>query len=145
MRSLFQSNAQVWVNPVNCIGVMGAGIAKKFALQFPDVLNYYRHACNTKTRIVPGGLIAVPQHDISPPPEWVVCLATKDHWRTPSKLEWIDSGLKSLARWSRDEQITSLAIPAIGCGLGGLDWTVVKPMIIDALGFIPGLEVYDPI
>lgn len=141
---LFKSQAQVWVNPVNCVGVMGAGLAKKFANRFPGVLNYYRHACNVEKSLRPGGIITIPQHDTTPPPTWVVCLATKDHWQNHSQLRWIDAGLLVLAAWCRDEQITSLAIPAIGCGLGGLQWSVIRPLIVDRLGFIPGLEIYEP-
>lgn len=142
MADLFQSKAQVWVNPVNCVGVMGAGVAKKFASKFPDVLNYYRHVCNVQKSMQPGFIITM-RHD-APPPSWVVCLATKDHWKNPSKLTWIADGLDNLASWCKEEQISSLAIPAIGCGLGGLDWSVVRPMIESRLGFLPGLEVYDP-
>ncbi len=141
---MFRSQAQVWVNPVNCVGVMGAGLAKKFANRFPGVLNSYRHACAEPKTLFPGNIIVLPQHDTTPPPKWVVCFATKDHWRNPSKIEWIEAGLVVLVDWCKDHEISSLAIPAIGCGLGGLQWSVVRPMIVDSLGFIPGLEIYEP-
>lgn len=139
---LFSSTAQVWVNPVNCVGVMGAGIAKKFASKFPGMLNYYRHVCIEQKSVRPGYIITM-QHD-APPPSWVVCLATKDHWKNPSQLSWIADGLDNLAQWCKEYHIESLAMPAIGCGLGGLDWNIVRPMIESRLGFLPGLEVYDP-
>jgi len=142
MSNLFDSSAQVWVNPVNCVGVMGKGIAKQFAIRFPDMLNYYEHACKVEKSIRPGTIYTVPHAPA--PPNWIVLLATKDHWRDSSKLAWVIDGLDNLAHWCKDEGITSLAIPAIGCGLGNLDWSVVRPLIFDRLGFIPGLEVYEP-
>lgn len=140
---IFRSQAQVWVNPVNCVGVMGAGLAKKFAIRFPGMLNLYRHACKSKT-LTPGNILALPQHDIIPPPEWVVCFATKDHWRNASQIEWIEAGLVVLAEWCKDQEISSLAIPAIGCGLGGLSWSVVRPLIASSLAVVKGLEIYEP-
>lgn len=144
MPNLFDSKAQVWVNPVNCVGVMGAGLAKQFANRFPNMLQSYRYACLKHHSLEPGDILVSQQDNAPSMPEWVVCLATKNHWRNPSKIEWIDSGLQKLAVWSRDNKISSLAIPAIGCGLGGLNWKIVRPKIVETLGFIDNLEIYEP-
>jgi len=142
--NIFDSKAQVWVCPVNTKGVMGAGIAKKFANQFPSVLHHYRKACLSKKILQPGGILPIKQQDVPPPPTWIVCLATKDHWKYPSRIQWIHDGLDSLTAWCENENITSLAIPAIGCGLGQLSWNLVQPLIKEKLHSIPNLEVYDP-
>ena len=126
---IFKSGFQTLVNPVNTYGTMGAGLAKKFARRFPGLETAYKQAINRNVFVRKGIFVyAVPDSD-----KKVVCLATKRHFSQPSKLEWIDEGLKVLARDFSLYGITSLAVPALGCGLGQLKWEDVRPLILHHL------------
>lgn len=125
---LFQSEASVLVNPVNAAGAMGAGMAKQFAARFPEIVGPYRLACRTR-KLVAGSCILLPSRN-----RLIACVATKDHWRFPSRLEYVEQGMDDLV-----EKISGLtrvparvAVPALGCGLGGLDWEQVRPVIVRA-------------
>ena len=122
--NLFDSECQTLVCPVNCKGVMGKGLALAFQRRFPDLLNDYRHACQT-------GLLTVSQPWLWKPEQgpWVLCLATKDDWRYPSRLDWLDAGLRYTVNHLADNGITSLAVPALGCGEGGLNWRDVAHLL----------------
>ena len=119
------------VNTVNCVGVMGKGIALEFKERDTKMFAAYKRWCS-KDWIGPGDI----GYYISDSGEYVVVLfATKDHWRDPSRYEWIDKGLKQLKSFLdriNDEKI-SITIPPLGCGNGGLDWKIVKPMIKEYL------------
>lgn len=137
--NLLRSRAQVLVNNVNCVGVMGKGLARSFAEAYgDDIMRDYVRLCNTKA-LHPGDvrferMLAIPR---ACAPSWehhVALLATKDHWRDPSKLEWIDSGLLNLRRKMNLYGHTSLAIAPPGCGLGGLAWSDVHPLVEKYLG-----------
>lgn len=121
---IFESGADLLVNPVNCKGIMGAGLALQFKKRFPENYAAYRQYC-LEGKLKPGGTFVF---------ESIVNLATKDDWRKPSQLEWIESGLASLS--TRSVLLAALfrnpytvALPALGCGHGGLKWEQVKPMI----------------
>lgn len=135
--SLFDTGAQAIVNPVNCVGVMGKGLALEFKNRFPDNMATYASACRTGM-LNPGGLVAVTisererERAQAPGANWIVNLATKDHWRDPSRIEWIEQGAHELAAWARKIQVTSIACPALGAGLGGLPWEKVRPILEDA-------------
>lgn len=134
---------QAIVNPVNCVGVMGAGLAKHLARAFPDVEDDYKWACQ-EGWLHPGQphLIDLRGDQM---PYMMVLFPTKDHWRNPSKLEWITEGLQSLVVMCVDHQIPSIAIPALGCGLGGLSWPVVRYAIEDAFeGYDIEVWLYHP-
>jgi O-acetyl-ADP-ribose deacetylase (regulator of RNase III) len=128
----------MWLNPVNTMGVMGGGLAGQFANCFPDVLEDYKIQCQGG-RWERGALHVVVRSEQHP--LYVVNFPTKRHWKSPSDLELIREGLKELRRIMEEDQIKSLAVPALGCGLGGLDWCDVYPEIIEALQEIPDLEV----
>jgi len=134
--NLFTSNAQVLTNTVNCVGVMGKGVALEFKTRYPELFADYQARCAS-------GAVLVGQ-----PYLWeddrvqVLNFPTKQHWRNPSQLDWIEAGLKHLANHYTDLGIQSLAMPPLGCGNGGLSWSEVKPLIIKCLGDIPDLEVY---
>ncbi len=124
--SIFDSRANALVNPVNCRGVMGKGLALAFAKRWPEIVPPYRRAC-THGLLRPGQVFSI---DVDAhPPRYVICVPTKDHWRDASKAEDIIAGLRALVVEARDLHLDSLAVPALGCGLGGLDWALVRPLM----------------
>jgi O-acetyl-ADP-ribose deacetylase (regulator of RNase III) len=118
------TNFEAWVNPVNTEGVMGAGLAKQFKIKFPDMFKDYENKCKSGLKI---GEIHI--WDNGKDPKYILNFPTKDKWKNPSKMEFITKGLKGLAMAINDLGIKSIAIPAIGCGLGGLDFEDVKSEI----------------
>ena len=133
--SLFDSGASALVNPVNVVGVMGKGLALEFSKRFPKASADYRAAC-ADGRIKLGQVFAVEEGGIT-----VLHFPTKQHWRNPSKLEYITEGLYSLVEMLQARGITSVAIPPLGCGCGGLDWARVRPLIVSALDRLPDVRV----
>ncbi|MBD3004739.1 macro domain-containing protein [Streptomyces sp. 5-10] len=121
---LFKSGSHTLVNPVNCEGVMGAGLALQFKQRYPGMFARYRVLCRAGN-IVPGSIMfddGDGQH--------IANLATKGYWRSPSRLEWIDDGLTTLAQHIEEEGVPSVAVPPLGCGLGGLDFRDVFPLMV---------------
>lgn len=128
--NLFNSTAEAYVNTVNCVGIMGKGIALEFRNRFPLYYKWYRDLCNQQL-IKPGEPnIYVHSNDN---PRYIISFPTKNHWRNPSKIEWIEKGLDILRELIIENNLKSISIPTLGCGNGGLDWNVVKPLIIDKL------------
>lgn len=115
--SIFHSTDSMIVIPVNCVGVMGKGLALEYAKRYPEGLEVYRNACAVKA-ILPGRSYRFGRR--------VIFAATKCDWRNPSKLEWIVGCLKDILAISALADDASVAIPALGCGLGGLDWESFK-------------------
>jgi len=130
--SLFSSPAQVLVNTVNIEGVMGKGIALEFKKTFPEMFTQYQALCE-KGKIDIGTLwIYKTDH------KWVLNFPTKKSWRSPSKPEYIEAGLRRLVEEFNDLKIYSIAFPALGCGNGELDWvTTVKPLMESYLRAVP--------
>lgn len=128
--SIFESPAQTLVNPVNCVGVMGAGLAESFRLRFPQMFNEYATHCA-------AGRLAIgkPWLCKSTKP-WVLCFPTKQHWRERSTLDGVGSGLAHFAATYKSRGITEVAFPALGAGLGGLDWRDVKALMERALSVV---------
>lgn len=122
--NIFESKCEAWVNPVNCIGVMGAGLALAFKKRFPEMFKDYKQACSNK-RLIPG-LMHIWEH--TGHPKYIVNFPTKDDL-SPSKLIYISTGLITLAHHVKQKNITSIAIPALGCGLGNLQYEEIKPYI----------------
>lgn len=131
---IFAQPAVALVNPVNCVGVMGRGLALQFKRCFPDSFEPYRQACRDRI-LRPGRVFVWPTH--RPAPRWILHFPTKRHWRDPSRLEDIDEGLRDLARAIRRHRMPSVAVPPLGCGLGGLDWTRVRPLLEAHLAGLP--------
>jgi O-acetyl-ADP-ribose deacetylase (regulator of RNase III) len=134
--------AQALVNPVNCVGTMGAGVALLFKRAFPGNFAAYRLACN-HGEVVTGKVLVYQRQFCL----YIINFPTKQHWRDPSRLEWIVSGLNSLADSIKCHKITSVALPALGCGHGGLDWRDVRPLIdLVAHERLPNVDfrVYEP-
>ena len=119
------------VNPVNCVGVMGSGLAREIKFAYPDNFIAYLGAC-TRREVWPGKMFVF-DRETAMKPKFIINFPTKQHWRQSSRLEDIEAGLISLAQEIESREITSIAIPALGCGLGGLDWADVKPRILAAL------------
>ena len=137
--NLLEARAQVLVNTVNTVGVMGKGIALMFKERFDD--NYRQYAAACKAGQVHTGAMFITQPSELDGPRWIVNFPTKQHWRSPSKLEWITEGLQDLRKFLIDNKVKSIAIPPLGAGNGGLDWEVVKPEIERALGDLTDLEI----
>lgn len=139
MKNIFDSNAQALVNPVNCVGVMGAGLARQFAKRYPKMLREYQEVCRDG-ELKPGLMHVYRLHN----QRYIINFPTKNHWREKSRLEYIVSGLEELSVVLQEYMIDSIAIPALGCGLGGLDWEDVRPLLE---GFRPEgvrVEIYPP-
>ena len=123
------STAEVIVNTVNCVGVMGGGVALAIKEAFPWCLAPYKDACE-KNLLRPGGIFVV-HINVEPKIDYpiIINLATKDHWRGKSRIDWIDKGLENLANYLRESDLRSISIPRPGCGHGGLKWTDVEPLM----------------
>ena len=128
---LFAEDVEALVNSVNCVGVMGRGIALQFKRHFPDNFKEYASACRRK-EVRPGQMFVF-ETDHQANPRYIINFPTKRHWRGKSRLEDIETGLHALVREIRERSISSIAIPALGSDLGGLEWTQVRQCIEEAL------------
>jgi O-acetyl-ADP-ribose deacetylase (regulator of RNase III) len=131
-------DAQALVNTVNCVGVMGRGIALQFRNQFPENYAEYKAACDNK-ELHPGKVLVHRTMRLNP--LYIINFPTKNHWKGKSRIEYIESGLKSLVQEVKEREIKSIAIPPLGCGLGGLRWSDVRPRIERAFSELPDVEV----
>lgn len=138
--NILDARAEALVNTVNCVGVMGRGIALQFRNAFPDNYRAYKAACDRK-EIEPGKVHVFDLNRFENP-RLIINFPTKQHWKGKSRVEHIESGLTDLVRVLHQYKVKSVAIPPLGCGLGGLDWGVVRPMIERALGALPEVQVY---
>jgi len=137
--NLFDSPADALVNPVNCVGVMGKGLALAFKRAFPPMFDAYL-AVAQAGEVIPGRMHVWPNP--SAPPRYVINFPTKRHWRSKSRIEDVESGLLDLARVVQELELESIAVPALGTGLGGLPWDVVHASITNTFGALEGLEVF---
>ncbi|NVB41152.1 macro domain-containing protein [Pseudenhygromyxa sp. WMMC2535] len=128
---IFESPAQTLVNTVNTVGVMGKGLAREFKRRYPVMFERYRSFCDS------GDLEVGKLYLFRTPNEWVLNFPTKQHWRSPSKLEWIEAGLRKFVAEYEAQGIRSVSFPQLGCGNGGLDWAEVKPLMAQHLGPLP--------
>lgn len=133
---IFDFEGEAIVNPVNCRGVAGCGLAMQFADRYPANFTLYRQACQMGT-LEPGKLCV---HQTMGG-LWLVNFPTKHHWKFKSKPEYIAKGLATLVQWLDEKGIKSIAIPRLGCGAGGLEWGRVKPMIVRAFELRPEIQV----
>ncbi|MEP0797354.1 macro domain-containing protein [Trichocoleus sp. DQ-A3] len=136
--NLLEEDAEALINAVNCVGVMGKGIALLFKQAFPENFQQYKKACDAK-EVQPGRMFTVPTGKLFNP-KYIINFPTKPHWREKSKIEDIQTGLKTLVAEVQQLGISSIAIPALGCGNGGLDWLEVKPLIELAFAELPEVK-----
>jgi O-acetyl-ADP-ribose deacetylase (regulator of RNase III) len=137
--NLLDSNAEALVNTVNTVGVMGKGIALQFKKAFPVNNKRYREACKNG-ELVTGKLLVVEDSN-----KTIINFPTKEDWRNPSKNEYIASGLIALLSYLKQSKLKSIALPALGCGNGGLEWKVIKPMLTGMLSELTiEIIVYEP-
>ena len=143
--NLLESSAEALVNTVNTVGVMGKGIALMFKERFNENFLLYTAAC--KARQVQIGRMFVTEVRALDGPRWIVNFPTKQHWRAPSRMAWVVEGLQDLRRFLIENKVKSVAIPALGAGLGGLPWPAVRKQIEITLGDLPGVEivVFEPL
>ena len=136
---LSQDDVDAIVNTVNCVGVMGKGIALQFKNKWPENFDQYQAACRAgdvrpgKMHVFDAGAYAQPHYIINFP--------TKDHWRGNSKISFIEDGLRDLLVQVQRLGIKSIALPPLGCGNGGLNWDDVRPLIAKAFETLPDVEV----
>lgn len=142
--NLLEADAEALVNTVNTVGVMGKGVALMFKEAFPENFKAYESACRAK-QVRLGEMFVTEREDLLGP-KWIVNFPTKAHWKYPSQIKWIQEGLTDLVRVIQEKNIRSIAIPPLGSGNGGLNWTEVRPLIEKALGSLEGVNVivYEP-
>ena len=124
---IFSEEVEAIVNPVNCVGVSGAGLALAFRKRYPDNYEAYRSACFDNECSV--GKVFTFQNDVGISPEYIINFPTKNHYRDASDLSYIHKGMISLCNEIERLNLLTIAMPALGCGLGGLKWNEVRPVI----------------
>lgn len=141
---IFQAESEAIINTVNCVGVMGRGIALQFKNAYPENFKAYAAACKAK-QVVPGKMFVFDTGQLTFP-RYIINFPTKRHWKGQSRIDDITSGLNDLVRVIQQYNIRSVAIPPLGSGLGGLNWDDVKPLIISAMKPLENVDVsiYEP-
>ena len=140
---IFSVEADIRINTVNCVGVMGAGVALAFKNRYPEMFKEYAKACKAG-EVRPGRPHVWEQHDFYRNIT-IVNFPTKDHWRQPSKYEYIEQGLQWLRDFVAKRGNVRVAVPALGCGHGGLDWSRVRNMIETSLGDLDAeIIIFEP-
>jgi O-acetyl-ADP-ribose deacetylase (regulator of RNase III) len=142
---ILKADAEALVNTVNCVGVMGRGIALQFRKAFPENFKAYEFACKAH-QVQPGKMFMYDLNRLYNP-RLIINFPTKRHWKNKSRIEDIKAGLGDLINVVRQQQIHSIAIPPLGCGLGGLNWEEVRPLIIEAFQSVPEVDVllFEPV
>lgn len=138
---LLKEQVDAIVNTVNCVGIMGKGIALQFKKKWPENFKAYSKACK-KGEIKPGKVFVYNLTGISEKPQYIVNFPTKNHWREKSKLSYIEEGLNDLKLFIQNNNIKSIAIPPLGCGNGCLEWSTVKIMIENAFSSLENIDVH---
>jgi O-acetyl-ADP-ribose deacetylase (regulator of RNase III) len=136
---ILKAKADALVNTVNTVGVMGRGIALQFSKAFPEVFRAYEAACK-RGEVEPGKVLT---HDLNrfEQPHYVINVPTKKHWRGKSRIEYVEAGLRAVVEEVKRLGVKSVAVPPLGCGLGGLDWNEVRPRIERAFADLPDVHV----
>jgi O-acetyl-ADP-ribose deacetylase (regulator of RNase III) len=137
--NLLEAPADALVNTVNTVGIMGKGLALQFKQAYPGNFRAYESACR-RGEVRLGEMFTYETGRLDGP-RLIINFPTKAHWRSRSKLDDIKVGLRSLRTVISERDIQSIAVPPLGCGNGGLDWAEVRPLIIEALGDLPGVRV----
>jgi O-acetyl-ADP-ribose deacetylase (regulator of RNase III) len=137
--NILEADAEALVNTVNCVGAMGKGLALQFKQAFPANYKAYEAACRAG-EVVPGEMFIFDNGRLNKP-RYIIDFPTKRHWRDNSRIEDIQSGLRALIEDVRRLGIRSIAVPPLGCGLGGLNWRDVRPMIENSFSELPDVSV----
>ncbi|NUM77961.1 macro domain-containing protein [candidate division KSB1 bacterium] len=137
--NIVEADAEALVNTVNCVGYMGKGIALQFKQAFPKNFEAYAKACRAQN-VKPGEMFVFETGQLLGP-KYIINFPTKRHWRGKSRLEDIESGLHALVQTVKKLNIKTIAVPPLGCGLGGLQWSVVEPMIRKAFAEVPEVDL----
>ena len=138
--NIFESKAQALVNAVNTIGVMGGGIALEFKNRYPHNFNVYKSVCD-KGEFKTGTILVVKENN----GKSIFNFPTKEHWKSPSEFGYVERGFKALKEKINEYNIKSIALPALGFGLGGLRWEKVKQMIESELNEVDSdIYIYEP-
>lgn len=142
--NLFEADAEALVNSVNCVGIMGRGVALEFKKAWPENFKLYASACR-RGEVLPGRMFVFETGRLGNP-RFIINFPTKRHWRGKSRMEDIEAGLQALVEEIRARGIRSIALPPLGCGLGGLKWQEVRPLIEQALSRLPEVHaiVFEP-
>jgi len=141
---ILRADAEAIVNTVNCVGVMGRGIALQFKKAWPENFKAYARACKQE-KVQPGSMFIVETGQLTNP-KYIINFPTKRHWRGASRIEDVEAGLRALAKDIKEKHITSISIPPLGSGLGGLDWADVRQLIEATLNDLDDVAilVYEP-
>jgi O-acetyl-ADP-ribose deacetylase (regulator of RNase III) len=141
---ILQADVEAIVNTVNCVGVMGRGIALQFKNEWPENFKAYKTACDSK-RVMPGKMFVYETGQLANP-KFIINFPTKRHWKGASRMEDIEAGLNALVAEIKSRNIQSIAIPPLGSGLGGLDWNDVRQKIETAVAPLIDIQihVYEP-
>jgi O-acetyl-ADP-ribose deacetylase (regulator of RNase III) len=137
--NLLDAEADAVVNTVNEVGVMGKGIALMFREAFKENYEAYAAACE-QGKVKVGHMFVTQNHALTGP-KWIINFPTKKHWRYPTKFEWVEEGLKDLRRVIEEKHIKSIALPPLGCGNGGLEWTQVRKAMESALKDLSSVDI----
>ncbi len=142
--NILDESSEAIVNTVNCVGVMGKGLALQYKKKFPENFKKYKSACD-KNEVKIGKMFITESADMFSN-HWIVNFPTKKHWKDSSQIEFIEQGLIDLVEKIKEYKIKSIAIPPLGAGLGGLPWNAVKTTIISSLKNIEdvAITVYEP-
>lgn len=136
---ILKTDVEALVNTVNCVGIMGRGIALQFKRQFPDNFIAYKAACD-RGEVQPGRIFIFETRTLTNP-KYILNFPTKRHWRGKSRMEDIETGLLSLVNEIQAREIRSIAIPPLGSGLGGLEWSSVRQRIEAALSTAENVSI----
>lgn len=139
---IFSADVEAVVNTVNCVGVMGKGIALQFREKYPENYKLYKHACDAGKVVI--GKMFVTKNGLLKP-NYIINFPTKKHWRGKSELAYIEDGLVDLKNVLKEYDIKSIAIPPLGAGNGGLNWEDVKKLIVNKLSDVDAdVVVFEP-
>ena len=144
--NLLKSDADALVNTVNCVGVMGKGIALQFKIKFPKNFELYREACSKNEVVIGRMFITEENATLFTDKKIIINFPTKTHWKYPSEYSYIIDGLDALKREIVQRNIKSIAIPALGCTNGKLDYNKVHQMILNKLQDLEcEIYLYEPL
>ncbi len=138
--NLLKAPVEALVNPVNTVGVMGKGVALQFRQAYPEMYRAYQKACDARD-VHLGQVQMFDLGGLAAGPRWIINFPTKGHWKGKSQVKDIEIGLRDLTATVGGLGIRSIALPALGCGNGGLDWSDVLPRIKQAFSNLPDVEV----